>query len=154
MTDIVQAVVRRIGGRLVRLFEPHAHRAHRISLGMLFVWFGLLKPFGLKTTTTLLAHTIYWGSPEVMVPILGWWEVAIGVLLMVRRWVPGAILLLAIRLPATVLALVVHPEVCWVRFPLAPTPEGQYLLKDVALFFAALAIAGTSSQEATAESAR
>lgn len=133
--------------RLVRMFKRYGHRVHRVSLGVLFIWFGLLKPFGLKTTTSLLAHTIYWGSPDVMVPILGWWEVAIGLLLLVRPWVRGALLLLLVRLPATVLALLIHPEICWVSFPLAPTPEGQYLLKDVTLFFAALAIGGTVREE-------
>jgi hypothetical protein len=109
-------------------------------------WFGLLKPFGIKTTTSILAHTVYWGDPEYMVPLLGWWGVAIGVALMWRPLVRLALLLLSIRLPGTILALIVHPEVCWVGFPLAPTPEGQYLIKDVTLFFAALAIAGSARE--------
>lgn len=151
MKNSTRVRIDRIDHWLVSRFKRHGHRVHRISLGALFVWFGLLKPFGMKTTTSLLAHTIYWGSPEVMVPILGWWEVAIGVCLMIRPWVRGALLLLVIRLPATVLALIVHPEICWVHFPLSPTPEGQYLLKDVTLFFAALAIAGAAREPSTPE---
>lgn len=115
---------------------------HRIALGVLFIWFGLLKPLGLKTATSLLAETVYLGSPEVMVHVLGWWEVAIGVCLIVRRLVRVAALLLLIRLPGTVLALLVHPQVCWTHFPFAPTPEGQYLLKDIIMFLATLALAG------------
>lgn len=55
-----------------------------------------------------------------------------------------AVLLLLVRLPGTLLALVLLPEVTFAGSPLVPTPEGQYLLKDLALFGAALVIAEAS----------
>jgi hypothetical protein len=70
--------IRAVDRRIVAVFGRYGHMLHRVSLGILFVWFGLLKPFGHKTTTSLLAHTVYWGDPETVVPLLGWWEVAIG----------------------------------------------------------------------------
>lgn len=128
--------------RVARRIDRTAHRAHRIAIGVLFIWFGLLKPFGLKTTTSMLAETIYIGSPDIMVPVLGWWEVAIGFCLIVPHLVRVAVLLLLLRLPGIVLAFIISPEVCFVHFPLAPTPQGQYLLKDMVIFLATLAIAG------------
>lgn len=125
------------------LLHRFGHDAHRISLGVLFIWFGLLKPFGVETTTSIIAHTIWFGPPDLMVPLLGWWEVAIGVSLMIRSLLRLAVLLLAIRLPGIVLALLIFPTRCFEQFPFAPTPEGQYLLKDLAIFLAALAIAAT-----------
>lgn len=56
---------------LIGLFLRYGHWLHRVSLGVLFVWFGLLKPLGHKTTSSILAHTIYWGDPESIVLILG-----------------------------------------------------------------------------------
>lgn len=141
--------IRDMDDALIRAFTLHGHRLHRISLGLLFMWFGLLKPMGHETTTSLLAHTIYWGDPGVMVLVLGWWEVAIGVSLLVRPLLRVAIFLLALRLPGILLAFVLEMDVCFVSFPFAPTPEGQYLIKDLALFFAALAIAGTIGEEST-----
>lgn len=120
---------------------PRGAGFHRISLGLLFVWFGLLKPFGVSTTTSILADTVYGIPPELAVPMLGWWEVAIGVALILPGFNRLALLLLLIRLPGTVLSLVLFPETCFVDFPFAPTPQGQYLIKDVVLFFATLAIA-------------
>lgn len=128
--------------------RPHGEPLHRVSLGILFIWFGLLKPFGLSTTTSILGHTVYWMSPEVVVPLLGWWEVAIGVALILPGLARLALLLVVIRLPGTMLALIIFPEVCFVDFPLAPTPEGQYLIKDLALFFATLAIAVPEGEKA------
>lgn len=132
--------LRTIDASLLRLFDRYGHWLHRQSLGILFLWFGLLKPLGHETTTSILAHTIYWGDPGVMVSVLGWWEVAIGLSLLIRPFLRVAVLLLVIRLPGIILAFVLEPDVCFVTFPFAPTPEGQYLIKDLALFFATLAI--------------
>lgn len=123
--------------------ERYGHMLHRVSLGGFFIWLGLLKQAGLKTTTSLLAHTVYWGTPDVVVPLLGWWEFAIGVCLLFPRLIRVALLLLLVRLPGTLLALVLLPDVCFVRIPFAPTPEGQYLIKDLMLFTAAIVIGGT-----------
>ena len=141
--------IRNVDAALIRFFHRYGHRAHRISLGVLYVWFGLLKPLGHTTTTSLLAHTIYWGDPETMVLILGWWEVLIGLCLIVRPLVRVAVLLLAIRLPGILLAFVLEPNNLFVAFPFAPTPEGQYLIKDLTLFLASLAIAGFLKEEST-----
>ncbi|MDJ0976712.1 MAG: DoxX family protein [Planctomycetota bacterium] len=127
--------------------KKYGHLIHRLGLGTIFVWFGLLKPFGHDTTTSLLAHTIYVSSPEVMVPLLGWWEAAIGACLLVRPLNRIALALLAIRLPGTVLAFFVLPEVCFDGSVLIPTPEGQYLVKDLVLFTAAMIIGGTVRRE-------
>ncbi len=125
---------------IVRWLAQETHRLHRISLGLVFIWFGLLKPFGLDSATSIVAHTIWWGDPGRMTHVLGWWEVAIGVCLIVRPLLRVAVLLLLLRLPGILLAFILLPDVTFVHFPLAPTPEGQYLIKDLALFIAALAI--------------
>ncbi len=132
---------------VMSLFLRYAHWLHRVSLGLLFVWFGLLKPLGHKTTTSILAHSVFWGNPEMVVLWLGWWEVAIGVCLIFRPLVRVALVLLVIRLPGIVLALALQPDVCFYSFPFAPTPEGQYLIKDLVIFIATLAIAGLLRDE-------
>jgi uncharacterized membrane protein YkgB len=137
----------RVDDRILGFLEHYGHRLHRRSLGLLFVWLGLLKPMGHETATSLLAHTIYWGSPETMVLVLGWWEVAIGVAMLHRSFVRVALFLLLLRIPGTILAFVLLPDVTFIHFPLVPTPEGQYLLKDLVLFFAAMAIGGSLRHE-------
>jgi uncharacterized membrane protein YkgB len=143
--------VQKVDDFLLQIFQRYGHRIHRISLGFLFLWFGILKPLGHDTTTSLLAHTIYWGDPGVMVLVLGWWEVGIGLCLLMRPVLRAAIFLLALRVPGILLAFVLQADVCFVTFPFTPTPEGQYLIKDLALFFAALAIASFIGEESTAD---
>lgn len=132
-----------IDKRIFEAFYKHGHVVHRISLGVIFIWFGLLKPFGEKTTTSLLAHTIYIFPPEYILPLLGWWEVAIGVTLLFPKLVKYSIILQFIRIPGTILAFFMHPDICFVHFPHVPSPEGQYLIKDIIILFAGIAIAGT-----------
>lgn len=126
------------------------HPLHRVLLGALFLWFGSLKVFGHASATTIIAHTVYIGSPERTVPLLGLWEAAIGVCLIVPAFVRVALLLIAVRLPGTLLALIVKGDVCWTSTPLVPTIEGQYLIKDFTLFAAAMVIGGTVRRDAHA----
>lgn len=131
-----------IDARIARGMAALGHPMHRWFLGVFFLWFGLLKVFGHTTASSLLAHTIYLGSPQEMVKILGAWEAAIGVCLLWPRLIRVGILLLAIRLPGTIAALALRHDVCWVSPPFVPTPEGQYLIKDAMLLGAALVIGG------------
>lgn len=115
----------------------------RLSLGVIFIWFGLLKPFGISPAEDLVARTVYWLPPHVFVPLLGWWEVAIGICLLVRPMIRVAILLLLLQMPGTALPLVLLPDVCFTRIPYGLTLEGQYIIKNLVLISAALVIGGT-----------
>jgi len=118
------------------------HTTHPIALGVVFVWFGGLKLFGAETATSVIAETVYLGEPELTVPILGAWEMAIGACLLIRRLHRLALLLLAVRVPGTVLALVLKPDVCFVEVPLVPTVAGQYIIKDLLLLTVAAVVGG------------
>jgi len=134
------AHIDRFDRAIARWLGRIGHPAHRLTLGAFFLWMGLLKIFGHTTGSSLLAHTVYWGSPEEMVKILGAWEALIGLFLIIRPMIRVAILLLAIRLPATMLALFLKADVCFDEIPFVPTPEGQYILKDMMLFAAAMIV--------------
>lgn len=78
-------------------------------------------------------------------------EVAIGICLIIRPLVRVALVLLVIRLPGILLAFIFKMDICFYQFPFAPTPEGQYLLKDFAVFFATLSIAGLLKEKTTSD---
>ena len=115
----------------------------RIGIGVVFIWFGLLKPLGLSPAADLLAATVYWWTPEVVVPAIGWWEVAIGVTFLIPPLTRVAILLLAVQMPGTFLPLVLLPEVCFTVAPFGLTLEGQYIVKNLVIIGAALVIGST-----------
>jgi len=112
----------------------------RVGIGLIFIWFGVLKPLGLSPAAELLAKTVYWWTPEIVVPALGWWEVAIGVTFLIPQLTRVAIFLLAVQMPGTFLPLVLLPEVCFTVFPWGLTLEGQYIVKNLVIIGSALVI--------------
>ncbi len=125
--------------------QRHGMVMLRISLAVVYLWFGILKPFHLSPAAGLVIKTTTWIPipPRIFVPLLGWWEVAIGVGLLFRRALRGALLLLFIQMPGTALPLVLLPHVCFTHFPYAPTLEGQYIIKNLTLISAAIVVGGT-----------
>jgi len=129
--------------RIAYWMRHTGHRLDRVLLGAVFIWFGMLKVFGYTSATSIIAKTVYIGSPETTVPLLGLWEVAMGLCLVVRPLLRVALLLLFIRLPGTLLALALRPEVCFDGAVFLPTIQGQYLMKDFILVGTALILGGT-----------
>lgn len=115
----------------------------RISLGVIFFWFGILKLIGVSEANELATRTVYWIRPDVFIPILAIWEMLIGIGLLVRPLVRAAILLLMLQMPGTFLPLILLPEICWIHAPWAPTLEGQYIIKNLILISAAIVVGGT-----------
>ncbi|MCK5069572.1 MAG: hypothetical protein KAR01_03490 [Desulfocapsa sp.] len=112
----------------------------RMSLALIFIWFGLLKPLGMSPEAELIRNTVYFFPPEIVLFVLGCWEVAIGIGLLYRPLLRVALLLLLIELPGTFLPLVVLPEICFDSIPFGLTLEGQYIVKNLFLIGAAFVI--------------
>jgi uncharacterized membrane protein YkgB len=128
----------------------HGPELARLSLGVVFAWFGALKVLNIGPAKELVTRTVYWVDPGWFYPFLGLWEVAIGVGLMVRPLNRAAILLLLLQMPGTFLPLVLLPHTCFERVPWVPTLEGQYIIKNLVLISAALVVGGTVRQPRSA----
>ena len=125
-----------------------AVRLLRWSLAVIFIWFGILKPLGLSPAESLVLKTVAWMpllTPRQWLGLIGWWEVAIGLTFLFRPTLRLAIALLAMQMVGTFMPLVILPEITFQigRYPYAPTMEGQYIIKNLLIISAALAIGGT-----------
>lgn len=143
----LDAIDRRIAGFMGTWGTP----ALRLSLAVVFIWFGILKPLGLSTANDLVRATVAWMpflTPDQWVSVIGFWEVAIGLTFLHPATVRLAIALLALQMIGTFLPLVLLPEVTFQtgRVPYAPTLEGQYIVKNLIIISAALVIGGTVRQ--------
>ncbi len=133
---------------IAAFMRRHGIRALRISLGIIFIWFGILKPFGISAAAPLVESTVSWMpllSPADWVKVIGWWEVAIGVAFLFKQTTRIAIGLMAMQMAGTFMPLVLLPEVTFQpgRIPYGPTMEGQYIIKNLLIISAALVIGGT-----------
>jgi len=125
----------------------------RISLAVIFIWFGALKPFRISPADELIEKTVYWFDPNVFIPILGIWEVLIGVCLLFRPLIRVALFLLLLQMPGTFLPLVLLPETCFTHVPWSPTMEGQYIIKNLVLISAAIVVGSTVRERSTSSRA-
>jgi uncharacterized membrane protein YphA (DoxX/SURF4 family) len=145
LPESIDRVDVRITGTLARLGVP----AVRIALGVVFLWFGVLKffpnlsPAELLAARTIEALTFGAVRPEVSLPVLAVWESVIGIGLILGRWLRGILALLAVQMAGTFTPLLLFPGETWTIFPIAPTLEGQYIIKNVVLIAAAMIVGAT-----------
>ena len=121
--------------------------ALRISFAIIFVWFGILKPFGLSPAEPLLKATVAWlpfWKPDFWLVLIGWWEVVIGITFLFKQTTRIAIPLLLLQMLGTFMPLVFLPETTFQNGNLLlPTMEGQYIMKNLMIISAALVVGGT-----------
>lgn len=112
----------------------------RVSLGIVFIWFGALKPLGNSPANDVITKTIYWFDPDIFIPILGIWEMLIGICLLYTPLIRIGLFLLALQMPGTFLPLILRPEICFTSIPFNLTLEGQYIIKNLVLIGAAMVV--------------
>ena len=138
-----------IDARITRWMARHGLPLLRISLGVVFLWFGVLKFFpGLSPASDLAARTITalsFGTvpASVSVPVLAGWECLIGLGLLSGVAMRATLLLLALQMAGTLTPLLLFPSEVFTRVPYAPTLEGQYIIKNVVLISAAIVLGAT-----------
>ena len=139
----------RLDTALTGWMARHGVLALRLSLGVIFFWFGVLKFFpGVSSAEVLAADTItrltFGLIPgETAMPILAAWEVAIGLGLLTGFALRVTLFLLWTQMLGTVTPLFFFPERCFTIVPFVPTFEGQYIIKNLVLVSAGLVIGAT-----------
>jgi len=124
----------------------HGVTVLRISVGIVFFWFGVLKFFPrLSPAEDLAARTIAalsfgYVPAAVSVPMLAAWECLIGFSLITALFLRPALLLMFAHMSGTITPFVLFPRETWAHFPYAATFEGQYIIKNMVLVSAALVV--------------
>lgn len=141
--NVPKTRLERLEEALTLWMQRYAVLLLRWSLGIVFVWFGALKPLGFSPAEGLVERTVTWFPFEYFFPILGVWEVAIGLCLIFRPLLRVALVLLFMQMPGTALPLFLLPDVCFTHVPYALTLEGQYIIKNLTLISAGIMVGGT-----------
>ena len=121
----------------------------RVSVGIIFFWFGLLKFFpGVSPAQDLAAKTIEvitlgLVSGKTGVFILALWEVVIGIGLLSGLFLREIILLLFLQMLGTLTPVFIFPAEVFEVVPWVPTLEGQYIIKNLVLISAGIVIGAT-----------
>lgn len=145
----VQATFGKVDLTLTRWMARNGIVLLRISLGVVFFWFGALKFFpGLSPAQDLAARTIDMMTfglmpPSISLPLLAGWECLIGLGFITGKFMRVTLLLLVMQMAGTLTPLFFFPTETFTQVPIAPTLEGQYIIKNMVLIAAGLVIGAT-----------
>ncbi|MDQ3327289.1 MAG: DoxX family protein [Chloroflexota bacterium] len=139
----------RLDTRMNRWLVTHSITLLRISLGLIFLAFGVLKFFpgvspieDLATRTTdVLSFAML--PPSVGMTIIAILECAIGLCFITGRLLRIAVWLMGAQMLGAMSPLVLFPGELFSGPSHAPTLAAQYIIKDVVLVGAGLVIAAT-----------
>lgn len=118
----------------------------RISIGIIFFWFGFLKFFeglspaedlAIRTIDTLTFHLL---PVKVIIYGLAAWEVLIGLGMIINRFMRATLLLLFLQMLGTFTPLFLFPSEVFHVFPVSLTLEGQYIVKNIIIISGALVL--------------
>jgi uncharacterized membrane protein YphA (DoxX/SURF4 family) len=142
----VPPALEQLDARVTSWIADHCVFLTRVALGIVFVWFGVLKFFpDASPAADLASRTIeritfgrVHASPGLY--ILASWEVLIGVGFLTGRFMRATLLLLLVHMAGTLTPLALFPSETFQVFPYSPTLEGQYIIKNLVLVGAALVV--------------
>lgn len=118
----------------------------RISIGIIYIWFGALKFFhGYSPAEDLAINTINkltfdFIPGNVNIVLLAIWEVALGLLLIAGVWMRTALIFLFVHMACTFTPMLFFPDVSFKYAPYGFTLVGQYIMKNIIIICAALVL--------------
>ena len=143
----------KIDKKIVKWMSRHSILLLRISIGIVFFWFGFLKFFpGISPAEEIAVKTIniitfdMFSSRTILV-ILATWESIIGVGLILGVYLRETLFLLFLQMLGTFAPLFLFPAVLFIEIPYVPTLEGQYIIKNIVIVSGAIVIGAAARGE-------
>jgi uncharacterized membrane protein YphA (DoxX/SURF4 family) len=139
----------RIDTRITRWMARYGVLLLRLSLGIVFLWFGILKFFPDLSPAQELVGRTFQQLTFGLIPsntanlILAVWEALIGLGLITGLFMRITLLLLFLQMAGTFTPIFLFPAEVFTRIPYAPTLEGQYIIKNLVLISAGIVIGAT-----------
>jgi uncharacterized membrane protein YkgB len=139
-----QRLFERVDVALTRMMARNGITLLRISIGIIFLWFGALKlQPDLSPAEGLIRASLPFLPLQLFIPFLAFWEMLIGIGLISGKFMRLTLLLLLLQMPGTISPVFLRPDLVFTQFPYALTLEGQYIVKNMVLISAALVIGAT-----------
>jgi uncharacterized membrane protein YphA (DoxX/SURF4 family) len=144
-----QDVFTRVDTRITRWMARWGVLLLRLSLGIVFLWFGILKFFPELSPAEDLVGRTFQTLTFGLIPasaaniLLAVWESLIGLGLITGIFMRITLLLLFLQMAGTFTPIFLFPAEVFTRIPYAPTLEGQYIIKNLVLISAGIVIGAT-----------
>ncbi|MFJ3975869.1 DoxX family membrane protein [Streptomyces sp. NPDC090021] len=147
--------IRRTSEAFAGTYQRRSPAVLRISVGVLFLWFGMLKfspamspaeDIAIHAMSVMTFDTV---PPEASRPLLAVMEVGIGLGLVTGVLLRLALTVFFVHMTGVFATLVLLPDEVWSTTPFVPTMDGQYIIKNIVLIAACLTVATAHVQVRT-----
>jgi uncharacterized membrane protein YkgB len=126
---------------LTLLAQRHSTVMLRTALGIVFVWFGVLKVVGASPVGEIVARTLVVLPARPAIIVLGLVEIAIGISFLSGRAVRAALVIFLVQMCGTFLTLVLAPDLTFQHGnPLLLSTAGEFVVKNLVLISAGVVI--------------
>lgn len=118
----------------------------RVSLGVIFIWYGMLKFFPelspAEQLATMTIDKLFFSliSADVSIKLLAIWELAIGLGFLFGKYIKLTVILFLVHMVLTFTPLILLPELSFTKAPYAFTLVGQYIVKNLVFIMLGLMI--------------
>lgn len=137
-------ISKRTDERLIDFMRSHGATIARMSIGLVFIWFGLLKVIGTSPVAALVEQLFPWIPASISLPAIGIFEVALGVAFMTGFALRITLALFWLHMAGTFLVPVLQPDLAFQGGNLLYlTATGEFVIKNLVLISAGLVIGGT-----------
>ena len=139
----------KIDKKIIRWMISNGLNLLRLSIGIIFFWFGILKYFeGLSPAEGIAVRTIEFitfglFSEKIILYGLATWEVFIGIGLIFKIFLRETLLLLYLQMIGTFMPVFLFPNEVFAVFPYSLTIEGQYIIKNIVIMSAGIVLGAT-----------
>jgi uncharacterized membrane protein YkgB len=134
----------RIDAFLIDFMQLHAASVARVSLGIVFVWFGLLKVVGSSPVAILVEQMFPSVPASISLPAIGIFEIGLGAAFLSRITLRLTLALFWIHMAGTFLVPILRPDLAFQGGnPLYLTSIGEFVVKNLVLIAAGLVVGGT-----------
>jgi uncharacterized membrane protein YphA (DoxX/SURF4 family) len=118
----------------------------RTSIGIVYLWFGVLKFFhGVSPAEELAAQTIHkitFGliSDSVNLRMLATWECALGICFIAGKYIKPVLVMMFLHMLFTFTPFIFFPGITFQQAPIVPTLAGQYIIKNIIIISAGIVL--------------
>jgi uncharacterized membrane protein YkgB len=126
--------------KVYTFFNNYSDWFLRISIAIVYIWFGILKPFDSSPAADLVANSIYFLPREPFFIFLGVWETILGVMFLIPRLTKITFWIFILHMGGTFTPFITLTDTVFTKFPYGFSLEGQYIVKNIVLISAAIAI--------------
>lgn len=136
--------IEKIDNTITRWMASNGVLLLRVSVGIVFFWFGALKLIpGASPAENLIRDSLPFLPMSFFIPFLAIWEIVIGLGFISGKLMRLTILLMFLQMVGAASPIILNPEAVFVQFPFVLTLEGQYIIKNIVLISATIVIGAT-----------